>query len=109
MRISEEKHRVLAEAANDAIISIGEDSQITYVNPATERIFDPDNLAAFIKVDPQGLAATVGDLLEAALVIVGEGELVAVSIVNAREKTSLIENFLTAGFGGSVIAGSGFR
>ncbi len=36
---SEAKYRVVADAATDAIISIHEDSRITYANPATERVF----------------------------------------------------------------------
>jgi len=39
LRESEESYRVLAEAASDAIIRIGEDSTIQYVNTAAERIF----------------------------------------------------------------------
>ncbi|HMP66490.1 MAG TPA: PAS domain S-box protein [Pyrinomonadaceae bacterium] len=36
---SEERYRIVAQTASDAIVSIGPDSVIQYVNPATERIF----------------------------------------------------------------------
>jgi PAS domain S-box-containing protein len=39
LRESEESYRVLAEAASDAIIRIGDDHTIQYVNTAAERIF----------------------------------------------------------------------
>jgi PAS domain S-box-containing protein len=39
LRESEESYRVLAEAASDAIVRIGEDNTIQYVNTAAERIF----------------------------------------------------------------------
>ena len=39
MRESEEKYRVIAEAANDAIITISQESRILYANPATSLIF----------------------------------------------------------------------
>jgi PAS domain S-box-containing protein len=35
----EEQHRIVVETATDAIISINEDSEILFVNPATTRIF----------------------------------------------------------------------
>jgi PAS domain S-box-containing protein len=38
-RESEERFRTLAETASDAIITIDEDSQIIFVNPATEKVF----------------------------------------------------------------------
>jgi PAS domain S-box-containing protein len=39
LRESEEKYRVVAESATDAIITIDEESRIIYANPATEGIF----------------------------------------------------------------------
>jgi len=39
LRESEESYRILAETASDAIIRIGEDNTIQYVNAAAERIF----------------------------------------------------------------------
>ncbi len=39
LRESEEKYRVVAETATDAIITIDENSRIIYANPATEQIF----------------------------------------------------------------------
>lgn len=39
LRSSEEKHRVIVEAASDAIISVDETGSIVFANPATERIF----------------------------------------------------------------------
>ncbi|MFQ5990620.1 MAG: PAS domain S-box protein, partial [Candidatus Methylomirabilales bacterium] len=39
LRESEEKYRVVAESATDAIITIDEASRITYANPATEKVF----------------------------------------------------------------------
>ncbi len=36
---SEERHRVLAETASDAIVSIDENGDIVYVNPSTARMF----------------------------------------------------------------------
>jgi PAS domain S-box-containing protein len=39
LRGSEEKYRVVAETATDAIITIDQDSRIIYANPATEQIF----------------------------------------------------------------------
>jgi diguanylate cyclase (GGDEF)-like protein/PAS domain S-box-containing protein len=38
LRISEERHRLLAEAANDVIWSMSVDGRITYVSPAVERV-----------------------------------------------------------------------
>jgi PAS domain S-box-containing protein len=42
LRISEEKHRVIVEAANDAVISMDEEGAILLANPATRRIFGYD-------------------------------------------------------------------
>jgi PAS domain S-box-containing protein len=39
LRESEDKYRVVAETATDAIITIDENSRIIYANPATEQIF----------------------------------------------------------------------
>lgn len=39
LRESEEKYRVVADAATDAIITINEDSEILYANPSTETVF----------------------------------------------------------------------
>ncbi|HLE18320.1 MAG TPA: PAS domain S-box protein, partial [Syntrophales bacterium] len=39
LRESEERYRVIAETASDAIITINEDSEIIFANPATEKIF----------------------------------------------------------------------
>ena len=39
LRGSEEKHRVVVEAANDAVISMDESGTILLANPATQRIF----------------------------------------------------------------------
>ncbi|MFQ5551399.1 MAG: PAS domain S-box protein, partial [Gemmatimonadales bacterium] len=39
LRESEEKYRVVAESATDAIITIDEASRIIYANPATEKVF----------------------------------------------------------------------
>ncbi|HEX7999853.1 MAG TPA: PAS domain S-box protein [Pyrinomonadaceae bacterium] len=39
LRESEERYRIVAETASDAIITIDEESRITYVNRATEKIF----------------------------------------------------------------------
>jgi PAS domain S-box-containing protein len=39
LRESEERYRIVAETATDAIVTIDEESRITFVNPATERIF----------------------------------------------------------------------
>jgi PAS domain S-box-containing protein len=39
LRESEERYRVVAEAATDAILTIDEQGSIVYANPATERIF----------------------------------------------------------------------
>ncbi len=39
LRESEEKYRVVAETATDAIITLDENSRIIYANPATEQIF----------------------------------------------------------------------
>ncbi len=39
LRDSEEQYRVAVETATDAIISINENSQIVFANPATEKIF----------------------------------------------------------------------
>ena len=46
LRSSEEKHRVVVEAASDAIVSMDESGTIVFANPATERIFgyDPTEL-----------------------------------------------------------------
>jgi diguanylate cyclase (GGDEF)-like protein/PAS domain S-box-containing protein len=38
LRISEERHRLLAEAANDVIWSMSVDGRITYVSPAVEKV-----------------------------------------------------------------------
>ena len=38
-RHSEEQHRMVVETATDAVISINEDSQVLFVNPATTKIF----------------------------------------------------------------------
>jgi PAS domain S-box-containing protein len=47
LRSSEEKHRVIVEAANDAVISMDERGNILLANPATRRIFgyDPAEIA----------------------------------------------------------------
>jgi PAS domain S-box-containing protein len=42
LRISEEKHRVIVEAANDAVVSMDEEGAILLANPATRRIFGYD-------------------------------------------------------------------
>jgi two-component system sensor kinase FixL len=42
-RSSEEKHRVIVEAANDAVVSMDESGAILLVNPATRRIFGYDS------------------------------------------------------------------
>jgi PAS domain S-box-containing protein len=42
LRISEEKHRVIFEAANDAVVSMDEEGAILLANPATRRIFGYD-------------------------------------------------------------------
>jgi PAS domain S-box-containing protein len=39
LKDSEERYRVIAETASDAIITIDEDSRIIFVNPAIEKIF----------------------------------------------------------------------
>ncbi len=39
LRSSEEKHRVIVEAANDAVVSMDESGVILLANPATKRIF----------------------------------------------------------------------
>jgi len=46
LRSSEEKHRVLVEAANDAVVSMDDNGTIQFANPATARIFgyDPTEL-----------------------------------------------------------------
>jgi PAS domain S-box-containing protein len=41
-RYSEERHRIVVETANDAVVSIDESSTILFVNPATSRIFGYD-------------------------------------------------------------------
>jgi PAS domain S-box-containing protein len=41
-RYSEEQYRTVVETATDAVVSIGEDSQILFVNPATIKIFGYD-------------------------------------------------------------------
>ena len=38
LRVSEERHRLLAEQANDVIWTMGLDGSITYVSPAVERM-----------------------------------------------------------------------
>jgi PAS domain S-box-containing protein len=42
LRSSEEKHRVIIEAANDAVLSMDERGDILLANPATKRIFGYD-------------------------------------------------------------------
>ena len=42
LRSSEEKHRVIVEAANDAVLSMDERGAILLANPATKRIFGYD-------------------------------------------------------------------
>jgi PAS domain S-box-containing protein len=42
LRSSEEKHRVIVEAANDAVVGIDERGDILFANPATKRIFGHD-------------------------------------------------------------------
>jgi PAS domain S-box-containing protein len=42
LRSSEEKHRVIVEAANDAVLSMDERGNILIANPATKRIFGYD-------------------------------------------------------------------
>jgi PAS domain S-box-containing protein len=42
LRSSEEKHRVIVEAANDAVVSMDERGAILLANPATKRIFGYD-------------------------------------------------------------------
>ena len=42
LRSSEEKHRVIVEAANDAVVSMDERGDILFANPATKRIFGYD-------------------------------------------------------------------
>ncbi len=42
LRSSEEKHRVIVEAANDAVVSMDEKGAILLANPATRRIFGYD-------------------------------------------------------------------
>ena len=42
LRSSEEKHRVIVEAANDAVVSMDERGAILLANPATRRIFGYD-------------------------------------------------------------------
>jgi PAS domain S-box-containing protein len=42
LRSSEEKHRVIVEAANDAVVSMDEKGDIFLANPATKRIFGYD-------------------------------------------------------------------
>jgi PAS domain S-box-containing protein len=39
LRDSEERYRIMAETASDAIVSIDRDSRITYVNAAVQRLF----------------------------------------------------------------------
>jgi len=41
-RYSEEQYRTVVETATDAVVSIGEDSKILFVNPATAKIFGYD-------------------------------------------------------------------
>lgn len=41
-RYSEEQYRTVVETATDAVVSIGEDSKILFVNPATTKIFGYD-------------------------------------------------------------------
>ncbi len=42
LRSSEEKHRVIVEAANDAVVGMDERGVILFANPATKRIFGHD-------------------------------------------------------------------
>ncbi len=42
LRSSEEKHRVIIEAANDAVVGMDERGAILFANPATKRIFGHD-------------------------------------------------------------------
>ena len=42
LRSSEEKHRVIIEAANDAVVGMDERGDILFANPATKRIFGHD-------------------------------------------------------------------
>ena len=42
LRSSEEKHRVIVEAANDVVVSMDEEGAILLANPATRRIFGYD-------------------------------------------------------------------
>src|SRR6201996_9442847 len=42
LRSSEEKHRVIVETANDAVVSLDENGAILFANPATTRIFGYD-------------------------------------------------------------------
>jgi PAS domain S-box-containing protein len=42
LRSSEEKHRVIVEAANDAVVGMDERGNILFANPATKRIFGHD-------------------------------------------------------------------
>jgi PAS domain S-box-containing protein len=42
LRSSEEKHRVIIEAANDAVVGMDERGNILFANPATKRIFGHD-------------------------------------------------------------------
>jgi len=46
LRLEESRYRVVAEAATDAILGVDERGEISYANPATERIFGlaPDRL-----------------------------------------------------------------
>ena len=41
-RYSEEQYRTVVETATDAVVSIGEDSKVLFVNPATTKIFGYD-------------------------------------------------------------------
>jgi PAS domain S-box-containing protein len=45
LRSSEEKHRVIIEAANDAVVGMDERGDILFENPATKRIFGHDPVA----------------------------------------------------------------
>ena len=42
LRSSEEKHRVIIEAANDAVVGMDERGAILFANPATKRVFGHD-------------------------------------------------------------------
>jgi PAS domain S-box-containing protein len=42
LRSSEERHRVIIEAANDAVVGMDENGDILFANPATKRVFGHD-------------------------------------------------------------------